>query len=285
MQNVDLALGNFRINFIEYVILALIHAMGWCVLLGHCLERRFSNSDTTLLKRHFSYLLTLIFATFVIGLTGTRVEKYDVSLNLVLITLLSLIYCIVLMVALSPVRQTLKDWTRFRHAKPRHERLSLWKDLVIGDTSSPVIAIALNLFILTSIVVTAFFAYYGDFLLNKFDVLILVFCLFMFIGSILFSTLVSQTLLMLPRKKNWIWLGAVSSISCLAFPSLSLVMGIFVFSPYPSPTHMLGIPSPLAVLALPLSLLGTLTTILAVVHTQQLIRSGRSESQKLLSNA
>ena len=293
---INLALGNFRLNFTEYVILAMVHATGWCALLGHSLERRFSNSDTTLLKRRFSYLLTLIFATIVVGLTGTRIKSYDVSLHLVLITILSLIYCISLMVALSPARQTLKDWTRFRHAKPRHERLSLWKDLVIGDTSSPVVAIALNLLLLTSLIVGAAFIYFSllltnqqslmqlqkDFLISRVDVLILVCGILMFMGSILFSTLVSQTLLMLPKKKNWIWLGAVGSISCLAFPSLSLIMGIFVFTPSPSPAHFLGIPSQLAVLALPLTLLGTLTTILGVVHTQQLIRSGRSESQKLL---
>ncbi|MEM9165161.1 MAG: hypothetical protein AAGC54_19105, partial [Cyanobacteria bacterium P01_F01_bin.4] len=140
----NLALGIFRVNFTEYIALTLGHALGWCALLGHGLQRRYRNAHTTLLKRWFSYPLTLVFATIVLGLTGTRVKDYDVGLHLVLITLLGLVYCIAIMVALSPARQTLKDWARFRHAAPRAQRLSLWKDLVIGDNSSPVVAIALN---------------------------------------------------------------------------------------------------------------------------------------------
>ncbi|MEO0869022.1 MAG: ABC transporter permease, partial [Cyanobacteria bacterium J06642_11] len=69
--NVNIVLGNFRVNFAEYVILATVHAMGWCALLGHGLERRFSNSAITLLRRRFSYPLTLVFAVIMLGLTGT----------------------------------------------------------------------------------------------------------------------------------------------------------------------------------------------------------------------
>ncbi|MEM9809273.1 MAG: hypothetical protein AAF959_28825, partial [Cyanobacteria bacterium P01_D01_bin.56] len=281
--NINLVLGNFRLSFTEYFILALVHAVGWVALLGHSLERRFGNAEITLLKRRYSYLLTLVFVVIMLGLTGTRIQEHDEVFQLILIAFLSSIYCVALMVALSPARQSLKDWTRFRHAKPRHERLSLWKDLAVGDTSSPVVAIALNLLLLTGLVVTIFLSYYNEFLPDRVAMLAFACCIFMFIGSILFSILVSQTLLMLPKKKNWIWLGAVSSVSCLTFPGISLVMGIFVFSPYPTPTHFLGMPAPLAVLGLPLSLLGTLTAILGFVHTRQLIRSGRSESQQLLS--
>lgn len=281
--NINLVLGNFRLNFTEFFILAVVHAGGWITLLGHSLERRFSNAEITLLRRRHSYLLTLVFVVIMLGLTGTRIQEHDEIFQLILIALLSLFYCLALMVALSPARQTLKDWTRFRHAKPRYERLSLWQDLAFGDTSSPVVAIALNLVLLTSLVVTTFLSYYSNFLSDRIAMLAFACCIFMFIGSILFSILVSQTLLMLPKKKNWIWLGSVGSVSCLAFPGMSLVMGIFVFSPYPTSTHFLGMPAPLAVLGLPLSLLGSLTTILGFVHTRQLIRSGRSESQQLLS--
>lgn len=281
--NINVALGDFRLNFTEYVSLSLIHAAGWYTLLGHGLERCFSNSDITLLKRRFSYLLTLLFATLMVGLTGTRLKSHDASFNLTVIMIMSLIYCIGLVVALSPARQTLKDWTRFRHAKPRQERLALSKDLVIGDTSSPVVAIALNLLLLTSIVVLAFYQYYSDWFPNRLDALTFAGCVLMFIGSILFSTLISQTFLMLPLQKNWIWLGVMGSISCLAFPALSMVMGFAVFSASPDPTHLLGIPSQLAIVVLPLSLLSTLTVILGVIHTRQLIRSGHSESRQLLS--
>ncbi|MBX2864550.1 MAG: hypothetical protein KTR27_13460, partial [Leptolyngbyaceae cyanobacterium MAG.088] len=283
-SNFDLTLGDFQLNFTAYGLLALVHAAGWYALLGHGLERRFSNADNTLLKRRFSYFLTLIFAAFMLGLTGIQVrETYDEPLHLFLMALLSLVYFVMLIMALSPARQTLKDWTRFCHARPPHERLPLWKDLIIGDTSSPVVAIALNLLLLNSLVLTFFCSRFNNFLSSQVDGLVFVCCILMFIGSILFSAVVSQTLLMLPRKKNWVWLGAVGSISCLAFPALSVGMAFAVLEPYPRPAHVLGMPPEVAVLALPLSLLVTVTTVLGFIHTRQLIRSGHSESQQLLS--
>ncbi|MEO0989057.1 MAG: hypothetical protein AAFY20_26470, partial [Cyanobacteria bacterium J06639_14] len=136
-QNANIFLGIFRVNFFEYILLAVGHALGWYVLLSHGLQRCFSNSAATLLKRRFSYPLTLIFMAIVLSLTNAA----DSDLNHVidaclLVPLLCLLYCIGLMVALSPARQTLKDWTRFRHLQTS-QRFALWQDLIIGDTSSP----------------------------------------------------------------------------------------------------------------------------------------------------
>ncbi|MBX2865346.1 MAG: hypothetical protein KTR27_17485 [Leptolyngbyaceae cyanobacterium MAG.088] len=286
--NIALALGGFQINFAQYVMLALIHAVGWYLPLGHMLERRFSNSTITLLNRRFSYPLTLIFAIVMLGLAWIQADNPEMGhWHLIWFTIMGLIYCVALMVALSPARQTLKDWTRFRHALTSHEPLSLWKDLLIGDASSPVIAIAINCVLLTSLMTIGFYSYhnygyYHNFFQNSNQVTVFICCAIMFIGSILFSTVVSQTLLMLPRKKSWVWCGAVGSISCLAFPTLSLVMGIVVFDTA-SPTQILGMSPYFAVLGLPLSLLGTLTALLGAIHIRQLMRSGRSELQQLLS--
>ena len=200
-----------------------------------------------------------------------------------MLTLLGLLCCLTLTIALTPARQTLKDWARFRYAQARTQQLPLWKDLLVGDTSCPVVAIALNLLMATSLFVSGFLGFYGDLLNTKADVLIFSSCILLFVGSILFCVLVSQTLLLLPRKKNWLWFGAVGSISCFMFPGLTLGMGIVLLGEYSTPVQILGMSSELAVFTLPLGLLWTMITIFAVTHTRQLILAGRSESQILLS--
>ena len=223
-QSPNLVMGPFRVNFLEYVLLTVVHALGWYVLLGHGLQRRFSNSETTLLKRRFSYPLTFIFMAIALGLTNTLTADFDHAFDLwILVPFLCLLYCMGLMVALSPSRQTLKDWARFRQSQTA-QRLPLWKDLLIGETSSPVIAIGLNFFLMAVIFISWNLWHHSEwFTVENADPFIFGSCIALFIGSLLFGLLASQSLLLLPRKKNWLWFGAIGSISCMLFSGNDLV--------------------------------------------------------------
>ncbi|MEO0457925.1 MAG: hypothetical protein AAF152_15280, partial [Cyanobacteria bacterium P01_A01_bin.114] len=221
----NMALGIFRLNFTEYTILTLVHGLGWCALLGHGIQRRFSNAHTTLLKRRYSYGLTLIFSAIVVGLTEVSVKNYDHGLHVTLYTLFGFVYCIALTAALAPARQTIKDWARFRHAEVA-QRLPLWKDLLIGEASSPVVAISLNLMLVTGLLTGGLLWLCKDLIQTRTEALIATGSVLLFVGSILFMVLVSQTLTLLPRKKNWIWFGIMSSISCFIFPAMTLALSV-----------------------------------------------------------
>jgi hypothetical protein len=57
-----------------------------------------------------------------------------------------LLYGLVMVLSLTCDRQILQDWARFRTSRLPHEgRLPLGRDLLLGETSSPLIAIGLNL--------------------------------------------------------------------------------------------------------------------------------------------
>ena len=275
--NVNLALGIFRVNFTEYTILSLVHAVGWCMLLGHGIQRRFGNPDITLLKRQFSYPLTLTFVIIMTGLTGTKFGTNSAIAHLFSIICFTVVYCVVLTIALAPTRQTLRDWARFRQAQTA--RLPLWQDFLIGDTSSPVIAIAANLFLLTLFLLS--WILWSSHILASESMemtLILVGCVLLLIGSIFFTVLVGQILVVWSRKKNWFWFTLISSISCLTFPGLTLLVAMILYGDVPTP-------SAAGIFGVPLSLLGTVTLGLSFVHTRQLIIAGRSESQQLLQGA
>ncbi|MEO1095375.1 MAG: hypothetical protein AAFX01_10800 [Cyanobacteria bacterium J06638_28] len=283
---VNMALGIFRINFVEYTILTVVHAIGWYAILGHAIQRRFNNATITLLKRGYSYLLTGLFMGIMLTLSHSSSRDFDAFEYVILIVLLSLLYFVPLAIALTSNRQTLQDWARFRHAQvARSQRLSLWKDLLVGDTSSPLVAIGLNLMIGAIAFAAWFLTYHHAELFDATEVLVFVSSVLLFVGSIFFSMLVSQILMLVRRKKNWFWFTSIGSASCLTFPGVSLLMAMLIFGQYPTPALVWGMPPELAIVAIPLSLLGTVTAILTFVHARQLMLVGRSESQQLLQGA
>ncbi|MEO0987858.1 MAG: hypothetical protein AAFY20_20305, partial [Cyanobacteria bacterium J06639_14] len=116
---------------------------------------------------------------------------------------------------------------------------------------------------------------------DEVDSFILGSCIALFVGSLIFMLLVNQTLLLLPRKKNWLWFGAIASISCLVFPALTSVMAILLLSVRPT-SSFLGMAPETAIFAIPTSLMATTIMALAFIHTRQIILVGRSDTQGLL---
>ncbi len=275
----DLHLGVFAVSFTEYTILALAHACGWCLLLWHGIQRRFRAPNVTILKRQLSYLVSLTFVAILLGFSHTRGPNELLTTDL---SALGMLYFAVLAIALTPARQTLKDWVRFRQSQAQTQCLPLWKDLLIGDTSSPVIAIGLNLLLVALLFVSWSLWNHERLFHDRVQILVLGSLIALFVGSILFTVLVSQALLLLPRKKSWLWFGTVSSLSGLAFPTLMSVMAITLLKQPPPIEKILGMQIEVAVFAIPLSLLGMTITVMTFVHIRQLRLVGRSDSQPLL---
>ncbi|NEQ44059.1 MAG: hypothetical protein F6K00_11090 [Leptolyngbya sp. SIOISBB] len=283
-SGLNLAFGIFRINFAEYTILTVLHAGGWCVVLGHALQRRFENSSQSLLTRRYSYWLTGIFMAIVLGLSETGIERYDVLPLLASIAFFGGLYSLVLVLSLLGDRQTLQDWARFRTARLPHEgRLPLGRDLLVGDTSSPILAIGLNLLLMAALFIVWLMFYHQSVFSDKLDVVSLVGSLLILVGSVFFAVLASQVLLLAKRQKSWIWFSAVSSMSCLCFPALTLAIGMGLVPASLSGRNLWGLPTEIAMFAIPLSLLGSMTVLLAGLHWRQLILVGRSEYQQLLA--
>jgi hypothetical protein len=285
-EGLNLALSIFRVNFAEYTLLTVLHAWGWGLVLGHALQRRFEHPTKSLLARRYSYWLTAIFMAILLGLSETSVNDYDLFPLLSLITLLGVLYGLVMVLSLTCDRQILQDWARFRTSRLPHEgRLPLGRDLLLGETSSPLIAIGLNLALMATLFVTWFMLCHRQVLDHKIDVFGIVGGLLLFVGSIFFAALASQVLLLAKRQKSWFWFGSLGSISCLLFPGLTLAIGIGVTPATLTGITLWGLPPEVVAFVIPLSLMGSLTGLLAGVHWWQFRMIGKSESQSLLAGA
>lgn len=120
------------------------------------MNRRFRNPHASWLSKRQSYVATASFAFFVLGFVGYEPQyqnsyggQYQVLMDLAGVGFTFFVWFLVLIAALTPHRQTIIDWARYRHqnADDRTLRQSLIADLLWGEKSPALVAIAANLLI------------------------------------------------------------------------------------------------------------------------------------------
>lgn len=117
------------------------------------INRRFRNPNQTLISKRQSYAMTLCFELLMFGFVFREHHRWDHPIyDLMTMIAFNLVWFLVLIAALTPHRQTLLDWARYRRdggaAKAKRVwRRSMLRDLVWGEKSPAIGAIALNLFI------------------------------------------------------------------------------------------------------------------------------------------
>jgi len=280
----QLQINLFLLNFWEYTGLVVVHTGAGALLLGHVLQRQFEQPTQPLLARRYGYLLTGGFMVGVLLLVDPELGKTDLMPVLVLVGVMVAVYGLVLALALNCDRQILQDWARFRTARTRAEgRLPLGRDLLFGDTSSPVVALGLNLVLCAALFGLWFLLYYRAALAQPWEVLMLVGSMALVLGSVFFAVLAGQVLLLAKRQKGWLGFGAVSIVSALLFPGLTLVIGVGLVPAALSGATLWGMPLEVAMFVIPLSLMGGCTGLLGLVHWQQFVRLGQSEYRQLLA--
>jgi hypothetical protein len=125
------------------------------------LKRCFHNSGATLLSKRQSYLITACCEVALIGFSLQLPKWYEnpdaiparLFENFGALLLLNLPLFLCLMAALSPHRQVLQDWARYRREGTSSRGKKLVQDLVWGEKSPSLVAVALNLLIASLIVV------------------------------------------------------------------------------------------------------------------------------------
>jgi hypothetical protein len=119
-------------------------------------NRRFRNPNTTLLSKGQSYCMTASFELWMLGFAFQTTSVADRPLEMLLVLVVfNLPWFLLLTVALTPQRQEILDWARYRHQQgcqqdrqSRSFRKSLLQDLIWGEKSPALLAIGLN-FLLT----------------------------------------------------------------------------------------------------------------------------------------
>jgi len=129
----------------------------WTFWLYKGLKRRFENPLATVISKPQSYCISLSFIIVNLGFSLQVFHEYHYfSDSLKVVQGLNLILFLLLIAGLTPSRQSLRDWARFRHQNS-HDRRTLFQDLVFGEKSPAVVAIALNLLLVNLYIIPSLF--------------------------------------------------------------------------------------------------------------------------------
>lgn len=252
----------------------------WTYWLWQGATRLFHNPASTILRKNQSYWLTGWFVVIALGFTLQNI--YDsIIVSFILLQCLLLVMFLGLVGALSPHRQKLYDWARYRHQISK-EGKSLWKELVFEDQSPSTVAIAINVSIAAVIIAIALLLFPFKELGTN-----VIWGLFLTVGIILLYAVIAQWMLLMKSSKRGIWTFITIS-SLIIIPPILLAIAeitpqqaplIWLFSFIP--TVAIGEAS---ISALILGVLGQWLAITCVsfLMIRKLRQAGRSETKKLL---
>ena len=118
--------------------------------LGQGIKRRFHNPIATPITKQQSYWLTTSLVAILAGFSLESLDYYDRPTglweNMLGLLCFQVPLFLGLIAALSPERQTLQDWARYRHqAGAKNTSKNLLQDLIWGEKSPSTLAIAINL--------------------------------------------------------------------------------------------------------------------------------------------
>ena len=144
------------ISSVSLMGFALLNCGLWSYWVWQGLKRCFRNPNATILNKWQSYLLVACFEVSTLGFalpsfSGHTHNNDWLLCNFVLLSCLNWLLFFYLIPALSPQRQVLQDWTRYRRENTRkffwHH--TLVRDLIWDEKSPALVAIAINLIIAT----------------------------------------------------------------------------------------------------------------------------------------
>jgi hypothetical protein len=256
----------------------------WTYWFWQGLARRFYDRSGTIVSKSNSYWISSSLIVMLLGFVLQRSQAYDIFNNFGILSCFYVAIFLILIAALSPHRQTLQDWARYRHQmKTGVERRSLWHDLVWGEKSPSTVAIAINLAMTTIVLLS------GILLLPLAEYKIrLILGLFLQASIISIYAAIAQIILLMKGNKRGIWASStVSAMVILPMVVFSLlqmapdrVPNVWLFSALP----LLGTERAMVNVIL----LSALAQWLAIAFTglrlgQKLNYCGRSATQALLS--
>ncbi len=216
----------FFVPLFEHPFYARIFVLANCVLwtywIWQALNRRYRNPNATLTSKKQSYWIMacaeLLLMGFVLHELFPLRYPSDYSAMLYGVAWFNLLVFLVAIAVLSPTRQALQDWARYRHQQREANtgrKYSLAKDLVWGEKSPSLVAIAVNLAIVAALWIPfLLFADEGN--MTKVQVIeTLVLC-----GNlILIYAAIAQLFLFAKNKRSQAW-AALALIAATSLPPL-----------------------------------------------------------------
>jgi len=276
--------------FVGFSVVTLAIATFWNWL---AINRRFRNPNQVILSKRQSYWMTLSFELFIFGFVFRSYPEWGYRhafIDLMGLMVANLFWYVLIIAALTPHRQTLLDWARYRKdGTTKHQRKqwrrALVQDLIWGDKSPAIVAIALNL-VIPIILFTPWILTWNDespkvagFFSLVFSALYLLICATL-AQSILFGKFKRQNVVAAFVIGAMIALPPIGMTMIGAYPKAETAI-VWLFSAFPF-AAMEFAPVP----AIGLSLLAYLSvfTLLIGRQTRQLKKAGESELKALMAH-
>ena len=259
----------------------------WTYWVWQGLKRCFHNPSGTLLSKQKSYWLTACFEVMILGfsLRPENSSDYPKGLfdSLTMLLVFNLLLFLGLIAALSPHRQAMQDWARYRHQQRTSRKGGVMQDLIWAEKSPALIAVGLNLAIAFAILLPWVLLWPE----SEYKIPALW-------GLLLNATLifvyaaVAQLLLLMKTPKRAAWaavtVGVLIVLPPIIFNVLSLTAsvnpGVWLFSAFPwvAVEQTTGTAVFLAIIGQSLTV-----ALLSIQLTRQLRKAGESATKALLS--
>ena len=262
------------------------------------LQRCFRDLNGTMLSKKQSYLLTSYFSITTLGFTNwqqllSSKSDYHNSItdaNIFCLLFLHLWLFLYLIAAISPHRQSLQDWARYRRMSSKKIiwNQALIKDLLWGENSPAILAIALNA-IIAMLLITVLILVARTELNQKINNFVaLGFC-----GTLAMMYAALAQLVLFIKNRHRIFFANAAVIAAIGLPLLIPVILLrtpgnqtfwWMFSLY-APVFPLFQASSLDGITVFLSIISQLsiTTLLMFQMTKQLKKAGESSTKALLA--
>ncbi|MGF2034896.1 MAG: ABC transporter permease subunit [Nostoc sp. CmiVER01] len=215
-----LPLGKNIVSVISFQLLNL----GLCSYgILQALKRCFRNPQVSIISKGQSYLLVAFCQVMMWGFSlqywqnnSNYYGQYEQNLIFLAIYNLGLIFSLIAI--LSPHRQDVQDWARYRHQE-LSSRKSVWQDIIWAEKSPALVAIAINLAIIiipllvwisiTSVLDT------DNWLNSNFGRLKLLLAVALSVSIIMIYATIAQLILLLKTPKRSFW--AIGTIGVVSF--------------------------------------------------------------------
>ncbi|MBD1881407.1 hypothetical protein [Coleofasciculus sp. FACHB-T130] len=283
-------------NFLLAETFAILTFSLWTYWIWQALNRRFANANATLISKKQSYWMVAYFEFLLLGfcLQKNHLNPAQFAESgflwglLVFMETVNLLWFLGLIAALSPHRQALQDWARYRREKVSN-RKSFWKsdlmqDLLWGEKSPSLVAVAVNLGIKTVI--------WGAWILfwpQNSGKISAILGLILSLNWILILAGIAQMLLFMKTAKRSLWAG-ITVIALIAFPPIFFSVlsmpfyqssGVWLLTAFP----WIGVKEA-STIPIFLTILGqwSVTTLLSLQLTRQMRLAGASSSKAIFAN-
>ena len=251
----------------------------WTYWSWSLLKRRYDNRDSTFLSKVQSYWLTGWFVAIALGFTLQSNTQNVNSEYFIFLQVCLVIWGLGLIAGLSPHRQKLHDWARYRYQTANS---SIWQELVFGKNSPSTVAVAINLAIAIAYIIPSIFIH-----LDR-DKQHILWGLIISAGNIILCATIVQIILMLKTRKRAA-LSLITVASMVVVPPVCMGMAKIYLHDAPVAWMFSFIPTVaveyVTMPTIALTLLGQwlAISVIGLQMSRQLKQAGASETKMLMT--